>query len=154
MAAFLSAPPLACTALPGPKTADGLSLPITSVSIHGLPTQIHLLLGLQCFHFMYVHPVKLFFGVFLAVPWDMWDLSSATKYRTHTPCIGSAELTTGPPGKSSSSKILFSHDCKQKSGCDILDASKVWRCFFLCRFELLQGLPNSAMKSIWHLVAQ
>ena len=45
---------LACTALPGPKTADtGSSLPITSLFIHLLPTQIHLLLViLPCFHFM------------------------------------------------------------------------------------------------------
>ena len=29
----------------------------------------------------------------------MWDLSSSTRDQTCAPCIGSAVLTTGPPGK-------------------------------------------------------
>ena len=34
-----------------------------------------------------------------AAPWGMWELSSPTRDRTCTPCIASAVLTTGLPGK-------------------------------------------------------
>ena len=34
------------------------------------------------------------------MPCGMWDLNSPTRDRTHALCIGSAVLTTGPPGKS------------------------------------------------------
>ena len=37
---------------------------------------------------------------FLALPRGMWDLSSPTRDETRAPCSGSAESTTGPPGKS------------------------------------------------------
>ena len=36
---------------------------------------------------------------FLAMPHGMWDLNSLTRDQTCTPCIGSAVLTTGLPGK-------------------------------------------------------
>lgn len=32
-----------------------------------------------------------FIYLFIDIPWDMWDLSSATKDQNHAPCIASAE---------------------------------------------------------------
>ena len=36
-----------------------------------------------CFHFTFLFFFLFFFGL-----WGMWDLSSLTRNRTHTPCIG------------------------------------------------------------------
>ena len=46
--------------------------------------------------------VRLFWvlGFFLAMPRSMWDTSYPNRDQTRAPCIGSAVLTTGPPGKS------------------------------------------------------
>ena len=41
-----------------------------------------------------------FFCLFLAALHGMWDFSSPTRDRTHTPYSGSTVLTTGPPGDS------------------------------------------------------
>ena len=39
------------------------------------------------------------FYIYLFI-FGMWDLSSSTRDQTCAPCIGSAVLTTGPPGRS------------------------------------------------------
>ena len=54
------------------------------------------------------------FFIFLAVPWAMWDLSSPTRDRMCVPCIGSAVLTTGPPGKSSGLMFLKNQSFQEK----------------------------------------
>ena len=47
-------------------------------------------------HLFFIH----LYIYFLATPCSMWDLSSSTRDQTCTPCVGSTESTTGPPGKS------------------------------------------------------
>ena len=47
-------------------------------------------------------------NLFLTVPHGMWDPSSLTRDWNHTPCVGSAVLTTGSPGKSPSLTFLTS----------------------------------------------
>ena len=42
--------------------------------------------------------------VFFAMLCGMKNLSSLTRVQTHAPCIGSAVLTTGPPGSTSPSR--------------------------------------------------
>ena len=50
--------------------------------------------------FFFMKASKILLYIYLAVPGGIWDLSSLTRDQTHTPCIGSAILTTRPPGKS------------------------------------------------------
>ena len=50
-----------------------------------------------CWHLPFLN-INFFF--FLAAPHSMWDLSSQTRDRTHTRCIGSTILNTGQPEKS------------------------------------------------------
>ena len=45
-----------------------------------------------CIEFVTV--LLLFYFLFLW-PWDMWDLSSLTRYWTHTPCVGRWSLNHG-----------------------------------------------------------
>ena len=42
----------------------------------------------------------------LAIPQGMWDLSSLMRDRTHTLCVGSEVITTGPPGKSQEGVLI------------------------------------------------
>ena len=51
-------------------------------------------------NFFFMKASKILLYIYLAVPGGIWDLSSLTTAQTHTPCIGSAILTTRPPGKS------------------------------------------------------
>lgn len=50
--------------------------------------------------------IDFIFFFFLAVPPGIWDLGSPTKDRTCSPCSASVVLTTGLPGKPSSSTFF------------------------------------------------
>ena len=52
---------------------------------------------IQCILFLFCCCKHFFF--FLAMPGGMWNPSSLTRDRTHTPCIGSRRSCIGPPGK-------------------------------------------------------
>ena len=43
----------------------------------------------------------------MAVLCTMWEFSSLTRDQSHTPCTGSAVLTTGPPGRSHDYILVF-----------------------------------------------
>ena len=62
-----------------------------------------ILFSLLLFLFFYMNLILficLSVCLFSAALHSMWDLSSLTRDRTHTPCSGSIVLTTGPPGDS------------------------------------------------------
>ena len=58
---------------------------------------------LSFFFFFLKNTILLFlllFSLFIGCAMQICDLGSLTRDLTHAPCIGSAVLTTGPPGRS------------------------------------------------------
>ena len=95
---------------PGQGAAGlGLSVPTTTITEQALSGENSQVWVLSPFHFplsspSFLHPIIYFpFYVFIGFvtvlllfygfwPWETWDLSSRTRDRTHTPCIGRQSL--------------------------------------------------------------
>ena len=64
---------------------------------------------------------------------DMWDLSSPTRGPTHVLCSGSAESTSGPPGKSQNTHSFYYRVQKL-----VIHGSKnVCLCAYMCACTLM-----------------
>ena len=61
--------------------------------------------------------VFFFFLKFLAIPYGLWDLSSSTRYQSHTPALEGKNLTTGLPGKCPCSLLMDSSTFPAASIC-------------------------------------
>ena len=69
----------------------------------------------------------------------IWDLSSPTRNKTHTPCIGNRVLPTGPPGKSQK-KMKYLHGKKKKK------KKKHSSCLYSCLFKYSEKGRNHGWK--------
>ena len=58
-----------------------------------------------------------FFLKFLAIPYGLRDLSSSTRYQSHTPALEGKNLTTGLPGKCPCSLLMDSSTFPAASIC-------------------------------------
>ena len=61
-----------------------------------------------------------FFSILFSQPCNMWDFSSLIRDRTHGPCTGSMESTTGLPGNSLGSVLLLCINIPRPRKCQIL----------------------------------